>query len=93
MKWTADAVGPGWKNIVQPLIDRCEKEKIFITQIKEKFGELRFYTGPASEDFYKAVDEAGDLSSRTCENCGEEGQVISVNGWLRATCEKCLTQQ
>ena len=39
--------GPGWRKLIEPIIDACEKEGVAIYQIKEKMGGLRFYTGAA----------------------------------------------
>lgn len=85
MAWEQD-VGPGWRSIVMPLIKRAEREGVSIHQVKEKFGGLRFYTGPASEDFYREVDEAERKSVTLCEECGEPGKRVTLRGWIKTRC-------
>lgn len=82
----------GWKDIVQPLIQECNERGIEIHQIKEKFGTLRFYTGPAPEDFFAKVLEAEKKSAETCETCGKPGYVgpWEEDGyWLVCACDTC----
>lgn len=79
-------VGSGWHKIVQPLIDLCNKEGVIITQIKEKFGTLRFYVGAAPDHVYDAIDAAERLSAVTCEKCGEPG-VLREGGWRLTLCD------
>ncbi len=67
---------------------------INISQVKEKFGTLRFYVnfGDISEKVYyeieEAINDAEEISAVTCELCGEEGKQQS-GGWIRTLCDKC----
>lgn len=79
--------GPGWSKIIDPLIQRCKEEGVHITQIKEKFGGLRFYVAGASDSLYEAIDAAEKLSYKTCEECGKEGHLRS-GGWIRTLCDE-----
>ena len=83
--WLA-CVGTGWHKLVAPLLDRAEKEGVDVQQVKEKFGGLRFYHGPASEDFVAAVDAAEAASYITCETCGEPGEMRG-GSWMRVLCD------
>lgn len=58
------------------------------TQVKEKYGGLRFYISGGSEEAYNAIEEAGDESYRTCEHCGEPGK-CNERGWLATLCDDC----
>lgn len=78
---------PGWKSLIDPLIEYCEKHNIKILQIKEKFGGLRFYTGAAPDEFYEMVHKAEQESYKTCEVCGEPGKLYK-DGWLKTLCDK-----
>lgn len=88
--WTCDAVGPGWKSIVQPLIDLCAREGVEIHQIKEKFGGLRFYVhATAPEHVKSAIKQAMEVSGQTCEQCGAPGKPIG-RPWIKVVCEAHL---
>lgn len=84
-------VGPGWQDIIETchkaLRESCPDYKP--TQIKEKFGGLRFYaTGvPYTDAAYQAIADAERASEVTCEECGLPGKVQSVRGWWRCLCE------
>lgn len=95
--WYGEQTLQGWKNIIHPLIDLCEKNEVAIHQIKEKFGTLRFYTGSAPENVHLAVSEGERASESMCEICGEPGQLNTLNccnqcsppkHWLKTRCEK-----
>jgi hypothetical protein len=82
----------GWSKLINPLIDLCEARHIEIFQIKEKFGGLRFYVGSiADKDLQEvemAINKAEDLSYKTCETCGEPGE-LRKGGWLKCRCDAC----
>lgn len=79
--------GPGWSSLYKPLMERCKEEGVEIHQIKEKFGGLRFYTGPCSEELMSAVDRAEAKSYEICEECGQPG-VLRQGGWIRTLCDE-----
>lgn len=62
-------------------------EVIQATQVKEKFGTLRFYT----DDWHPVIDAyisfAESMSAITCEVCGNPG-TINDGGWLKVRCKK-----
>ena len=61
-----------------------------ITQIKEKFGGLRFYYQGGDSNIDGMVTLAEDLSYSTCELCGSTKNVSqSNNGWIYTRCEDC----
>jgi hypothetical protein len=55
-----------------------------VTQVKEKYGTLRFYCG-CSDRIDHLVNLAERASSLTCEECGEAGQ-IRGQSWLYTAC-------
>lgn len=91
--------GEGW----YPLISRVEKEileynktvpleedKIFFTQVKEKFGLLRIYVSYGTDDLYKVIDEVEAESAKVCESCGSRDNVaLRGNSWLYTGCDEC----
>ena len=88
----------GWYNIldlvcykVQSYIeDHAPKvDQIKATQVKEKFGGLRFYYNGGDEFVDKLIREAEAESVRTCETCGEPGGIKTRNRWMVCRCSKC----
>ena len=59
-----------------------------ITQIKEKFGGLRFYINSGSEEIHNIISKYETLSYKTCETCGEAGELRRDLGWWRTLCDK-----
>ena len=55
--------------------------KIYIDQIKSKFGGLRFYFSGGDDEVNGMVRFAEHLCSYTCENTGEPGSIFVKNGW------------
>lgn len=56
-------------------------------QVKEKFGTLRFYTNYSDEYIDGAIDLAQNLSSKTCEICGQAGQMRG-GSWIKSLCDQ-----
>ena len=79
-------VGPGWSALIDEILDIIPSNAE-IYQIKEKFGELRFYY---KGDKQKEVQVICDKSCRICEECGEPGQKRTKDYWVRTVCDKCL---
>ena len=66
-----------------------------ILQIKEKFGGLRYYIGSLHESVFDQVHaiigEAEKIAAKTCECCGEPGELCRRGGWLKTLCKQCFT--
>lgn len=58
------------------------------SQIKEKFGTLRFYMSSGTEEMWKLIHEAEEKSAHTCEDCGAPGKERN-DGWIRTLCDEC----
>lgn len=92
--------GDGWEKIIreaaeklEPLILAYRKEypdESFphASQVKEKFGTLRFYMTWETEEMAKIIEEAERKSFETCEDCGKEGK-LRRGGWLMTLCDDC----
>jgi hypothetical protein len=86
--------GDGWFRLLDELSAKLEPFSVVASQVKEKFGGLRFYLEPysgAEEDYNKAnayISEAESNSYKICEVCGKPGSLKS-GSWLRTTCDKC----
>jgi len=87
--------GEGWRSIIsQLIIDLFDLGwDGALLQIKEKWGELRFYIGTGSDAVYDRIDEAERLSRETCIVCGAKGQVVCEYGWYQPLCEKHIKHE
>lgn len=63
------------------------RKQITVTQVKEKFGELRYYTNHSTPFIHGAVAMAENMSRSICEYCGCPGALRNVKGWYFAACE------
>ncbi|OSI24887.1 hypothetical protein [Bradyrhizobium canariense] len=88
--------GDGWRDLLERACKRiraaveADGGTFHATQIKEKYGSLRFYWhGTLSPEADAKVEEAIDLaearSGVTCEICGEEGR-LRGDAWLTTRC-------
>lgn len=57
------------------------------SQIKEKFGTLRFYLTSGTEEMWKIVHEAENKSCKICEECGAPGKRRG-GGWILTLCDE-----
>jgi hypothetical protein len=62
------------------------------SQVKEKFGGLRFYMTTGSEEMFDLIDKAEEESLRTCEVCGKTGSLRSLGGWYMTRCNACFDE-
>jgi len=102
-------IGPGWHGIIRnisaqlDLISKTTGMIIQATQVKEKYGSLRFYISNYFEDstsisekeqeiWHKIVDaivsRAEQESGWTCEECGKFGENKEIYGWYSTLCER-----
>lgn len=63
-------------------------EQVVVTEIKEKFGSMRFYYTGGDSVIEGLVAMAEAMSSTTCSNCGAVGR-IGGSGWLSCRCMPC----
>lgn len=61
--------------------------KYRITQIKEKFGELRWYDEFSTQDVQDIINKYEDISRHTCIVCGKPATKIS-KGWICPFCDE-----
>ena len=64
-------------------------EQVVATQVKEKFGGLRFYYNGGDDHILGIVNMAESMSYRTCEECGAPAK-SNNEGWIRTLCEEHL---
>jgi len=58
------------------------------SQVKEKYGGLRFYVRSASHEMHDRIEQAENESVSQCETCGVPGRRLEYNGWVYIACEK-----
>lgn len=94
--------GKGWEELLKPIfdyineynLDKDDNNKIVPTQIKEKFGGLRFYTNFETSTLTKLIHQAEEESYNTCEICGSKNDVgHTFKGWLSTICFDCIKKQ
>jgi hypothetical protein len=61
--------------------------QVIATQVKEKFGTLRFYYWGGDEYCSGVESMAESMSAVTCEVCGSPGK-LRHDGWIRALCDE-----
>ena len=64
-----------------------ELSQVYIHQIKEKFGGLRFYYQGGDKTIQGMVRMAEAWADKTCEKCGNKG-TIRHGGWMRTLCDE-----
>ena len=98
----ADDIPRGWRiafgdqmiEELDQLLKKYNLEKEYrITQIKEKYGGLRWYDNGFPEEGYKEytdwLHKYEDLSFRTCIRCGKPA-IGLTKGWIMPLCKDCM---
>ena len=90
------ACDDGWFELIDTLCaslqfetDHNDAPQIVASQVKEKFGELRFYvagTPLCSERQLGMIALATAMSRRICEGCGFPGMVYQTPHGMKACC-------
>jgi len=88
--------GDGWYGILDFLCKRLtqmdKENSCCATQVKEKFGGLRFYVSNATEEQWSLIQEIELLSYYICEKCGMSIGVKQTERWISSLCEKCMKE-
>ncbi len=88
--------GDGWFVLLRDLSDKIEAfnrtadgdQHVVATQVKEKFGGLRFYVDHHCDEVEGPIADAEEKSFEICEECGGVGTLREGN-WLRTLCDDC----
>jgi len=93
-------VGNGWYWLIDHLcyqlqwyIEHNKYPQIEATQVKEKFGTLRFYTNGGNDVQDGMITLAEYLSGFICEDCGSTNNVSQTEGWIVTLCDKCMKER
>lgn len=95
-----DAMPRGWRKkfgiqvceeLREELIKNNFLKEYRVAQIKEKYGELRWYDFgvPKDSKVWDIIQKYTELSRHTCIYCGRPAKVINNNGWYEPVCKKC----
>ena len=90
-------VGDGWYWLLHNLLDLLQFDtdhnkhpQVKASQIKEKFGTLRFYISGGDDTQYGMVSLAELMSASICEDCGShEAKLRTIKGWKYTRCQGC----
>lgn len=92
--------GDGWYDLIDHLclmiqfwVDNNGLEQVEATQVKEKFGGLRFYINHHNDFVNGLITLTMHLSENTCEVCGSTKNITQTKGWIRTVCQSCLTEE
>ncbi len=87
--------GDGWEPLIRRLSEKIEgailamsekrREFYRASQVKEKYGTLRFYMSASTNEMEAWISEAEDESARTCEECGAPGELRGKH-WHYTAC-------
>lgn len=99
--WGAEC-GDGWYILLDALCKHLQSltdcnpnharfPQIIASQVKEKYGGLRFYTTAASDYQDGAIAMAESMSFRICDVCGAPGNP-NTSGWIRTRCETHINE-
>ena len=83
-------VQPGWYPLIKELIEDLIALgwNKHITQIKEKYGTLRFYIGGGTDAIWDRIEKAEEDSAYICEVTGKPGKLREDLGWIRTLCDE-----
>ena len=83
-----EQVGKGWHGLLYELyMLRQFYPSVKVAQVKEKFGDLRFYVDGGTEEWYNKAYQIIDRSMLMCEECGRPGKLRST-GWIVTLCSR-----
>ena len=76
--------------LIQKFIDENPATEVYpkASQVKEKFGGLRFYMTHANDEIRDLIGKTEALSYKTCEVCGQPGKERD-SGWIFTHCDDC----
>jgi hypothetical protein len=88
-----DSMPTGWRKafglqmcdeIKEALGDQLHDYRI--TDIKEKYGSLRWYDAGANESVYNVISKYEKISAITCISCGDPATKVT-KGWISPYCD------
>lgn len=88
--------GDGWFDLIDTLCEILQHEteknnapQIIASQVKEKFGALRFYVrGGATGEQCGMIAMAEAMSTRICDECGKPARRLGNELWIMTRCQE-----
>jgi len=96
MCWGFDC-GDGWYWLINALCsqlqwdtDKNGQPQVVASQVKEKYGTLRFYVESSNEHQNAMISLAESMSAKICEECGST-EFVKTRGkyWMTTLCNTC----
>jgi hypothetical protein len=91
--WAKEAYTPAKRERLEQQLTDAMQHIPVATQVKEKFGGLRFYYSGGKPEHAHYVRFAESMSYSICEDCGTTKDVRRTTGWIRTICVPCATEQ
>lgn len=93
--------GDGWFDLIWQLSEQIEAycqqhpgaRDLMATQVKQKFGELRFYVQPKIWDVEYLIEDARVQSLQTCELTGAPGSLCKLQSEVSFCCYQTLSAE
>lgn len=85
-KWDKTLTTQEEVNLAKTKMDAAEELVPTASQVKEKFGGLRFYTNGATDKHHNYISFAESMSYCICEECGAPGKRYT-DGWHQTLCD------
>jgi len=95
--------GDGWEPLIRRAAQKIEaailklpeetRAKVCASQVKQKFGTLRWYMTYENDEIRAAIEEAIRESAHTCESCGAPGTLDKNEGWYTTECAECRSRK
>ena len=80
------------KEIMEELVRNNCVDSYQVLQIKEKYGELRWYSQGGTERIHREiVPKYENMSRRICIQCGQPATLVSIS-WFAPWCNACAKQ-
>lgn len=80
------------EEIMDELVAHDSVDSYRVTEIKEKYAELRWYDWNSTDKIQnEIIPKYTELSRRICIRCGEPATKISM-GWISPYCDKCAEE-
>ncbi len=82
--------GDGWYDLLNSLSEKIYpllSGDMYVCQVKEKYGTLRYYMNASTDEIELLIREAEHRSAVTCEFCGKPG-TLQGDHWVYTACEE-----